>query len=117
MRPDSELYYECHVTIEPVFDDRLAQAAYIANLYQFRVADLLMQKRHEDLPTRSKFDTFMTGRHKNYMTLETRMYGLILNLQDSGFEIWRFKIEDTILDSKLQTALHYYLTPRNPTND
>lgn len=99
--PESKLYYECHITIEPVFDNDLEVAAAIASKHHFRVADLLMQKRHSDLPTRSKYDTFMTGRHKNYQILRDKMLSTIRDLQDAGFKIWRYKIEDTICDSKL----------------
>ena len=99
--PESKLYYECHITIEPVFDERLALADCISDKNYFRVADLLMQKRHEDLPTRSKFDTFMTGRHKNDQILRDRMLSTIKDLQSHGFVVWRYKIEDTICDSKL----------------
>lgn len=38
-------YYESHITIEPVFDDKLELASNIAIKYKFKVASLLMQKR------------------------------------------------------------------------
>jgi hypothetical protein len=103
---NSKLYYECHVTIEPVFDADLIKVGSIGEKYFFRVADLLMQKRHEDMPTRSKFDTFLTGRHMNYDVLQERMVALVKNLQECGYKIWRYKIEDTILDSKLNDGLN-----------
>ena len=99
---DSKLYFECHITIEPVFDLELDAAALLAKQFHFRVADLLMQKRHEDMPSRSKYDTFMTGRHKNYEVLYEKMFNLIKALQERGFKIWRYKIEDTIIDSKIK---------------
>ena len=102
----SKLYYECHVTIEPLFEQvRLDRAKVIAKVYGFSVADLLMQKRKEDTPERNKNDTFMTGRGKRYEELETRMAGLINTLQYEGFKEWRYKIEDTIVDSKFKDEL------------
>lgn len=108
--PDSALYFECHITIAPVFGYRLEKAKELGEAYYFRVADLLMQKQEEDTPTRSKYDTFLTGRHKNYKILEARMYGCIYYLKNLGFQVWRFKIEDTLLDSKLQPELQHIVS-------
>jgi hypothetical protein len=94
------LYYEAHVTIEPVFDEQLTHAAALAQTYTFRVADLLMQKRKEDTAERSKHDTFMTGRHRSYEVLKQRMEELVQHLQRDSFKVWRYKIEATVVDSK-----------------
>ena len=100
MYPPSRLYYECHVTIEPVFDDRLALADQIARRNRFRLADLLMQKRKDDSPERSRHDTFMTGRDKDFYILQAHMTQLIADLRADGFVVWRAKIEDTLYDTK-----------------
>lgn len=96
----SRLYYECHVTIEPVFDAKLALADIIAKKHHFKLADLLMQKRKEDTPERSRHDTFMTGHHKEYEVLFDRMVALIKDLKANGFQVWRAKVEDTLFDTK-----------------
>jgi hypothetical protein len=105
MSVTSALYYEAHVTIEPVFDARLAEAKAIAEPFQFRVADLLMKKREADTEERSKHDTFMTGHGKRYDDIEGRLVGLIQALDQGGFKVWRYKIEDTILDSRIDDRL------------
>ncbi len=103
------LYYEAHITIEPVFDDRLEEFKQFANTQQFRVADLLMQKRSEDTPERSKFDTFCTGRDTNLILLKVRMSILLHWLQNHGFKVWRYKIEDTLIDSRFgEDVLHAF---------
>lgn len=95
------LYYECHVTIEPVLEEKeIEELKFIASLQGFRLANLLMQKRKEDAPERSKYDTFMTGHSKTYRDLEQRMIYLIRDLQIYGYKVWRYKIEDTIMDSR-----------------
>lgn len=99
------LYYECHITVEPVFDDKLELMKELCRSYQFRVADLLMQKRKADSPARSMYDTFCTGRHKDYKTLEARMELLIRDLQLWGFKVWRYKIEDALIDSRYNDTL------------
>ena len=98
----SRLYYECHITIEPVFDVRLRNFQSICGSFGFRAADLLMKKRDEDTAERSQNDTFATGRDNAYEHLLTRMIGLVAALRTNGYQVWRYKIEDTLLDSKAE---------------
>ena len=95
-----ENYYESHLTIEPVFEEDLAVVQALCKYHQFRTADLLMQRRAEDTPERSRFDTFCTGRSYDLMDLKLRTMHLVALLQDEGFKVWRYKIEETILDSR-----------------
>jgi hypothetical protein len=99
---DSKLYYEAHVTLEPVLDNRQITLRLIALKYDFRVADLLMKKRDVDTPTRSKYDSFLTTRDKNLDAIQRRVRGCVEELKAEGFDVWRFKIEDTIMDSQLE---------------
>jgi len=59
------LYYESHVTVEPVFDERLEKFKEICAPHTFKPAKLLMKKRSFDTPVRSEYDTFCTGKNKN----------------------------------------------------
>ena len=59
-----------------------------------------MRKRSEDSEVRSKNDTFMTGHGKIYSDISNRMSDCIQELKNNGFKVWRYKIEDTLLDSK-----------------
>ena len=95
-----ELYLEAHVTIEPVFGEQLAAVGIIAKTCGFRVADLLMQKDRKATPERSDKDTFMTGHSKSRSDIETRTKDLVMRLQQCGIKVWRYKIEDTMLDSR-----------------
>lgn len=99
MKPDWH-YFEAHITAEPVFGERLEQFKTVCGNWLFRVADLLMQKREQDIPERSKYDTFCTGRSSNYSELLFRTVELIKALKESGFKVWRYKIESTVIDSK-----------------
>lgn len=98
------LYHESHVTIEPIFDARLEQLQFLCKLHGFRVADLLMQKRKEDTPERSRFDTFCSSRSVDPAALEARMFAFVNALHSAGFKVWRYKIEDVILDSKVDDS-------------
>mgnify|MGYP000013416462 CR=1 FL=1 len=98
----TELYFEAHITIEPVFDQQLALAETIAKRHGFRIADLLMLKRVADTPERSQYDTFMTGRSTDYADLFCRTEDCVFSLQSCGFQVWRYKIENTLLDVRLK---------------
>lgn len=98
----SKLYYEAHITIEPVFDEHRRIVSDIAQAYGFKLADLLMKKRSEDTEERSSKDTFMTGHSKSRLDIETRTRYTILYLQKLGYKVWRYKIEDTLLDSRTE---------------
>lgn len=131
---ETQLYFESHVTIEPVFDELddmectlcggclierdhamsscpgpktpLEKVKGIARDHGFKVAELLMQRRKADTQERSKDDTFCTARSKSYEDIHNRTVGLIVDLKAAGFKVWRYKIEDTIMDSKHNDALN-----------
>jgi hypothetical protein len=90
------IYYECHVTVSPVFDEKIEQFKSICQRHQFSVAKLLMVKGGA-----SKKDSFCTGRSLYYEDILNRMTGLVRELQLSDFEVWRYKIEVAVLDVKL----------------
>lgn len=106
--------YECHITIEPVFNDRLEHARIIAEFHSFRVADLLFKKREEDSPQRSCYDTFMTGHAELYSDILDRMFQLIGELKANDFKIWRYKIEEIIVDSRYKDI--YNIISSNPSS-
>lgn len=94
------LYLEAHITIEPVFDERRGQAARIASAHNFKLAELLMHKERKVSAERSDKDTFMTGHSRYRSDLFDRTRNLVSRLQEAGFQVWRYKIEDTLLDSR-----------------
>lgn len=102
---EAKHYYEAHVTIEPIFDDLREGAAVTAQQYGFKLAKLLMQKRTEDAPERSKYDTFMTSHDYNLEEITKRTKHLVRALQAAGLVVWRYKIEDIVVDSRLSDEL------------
>ncbi len=104
-RRSARHYYEAHVTIEPVFEDRLQELTHLAEMNGFRVATLLMQQRPEDTPERSKNDAFCTARGVSYSDLLDRTLEFVALLREKGFTTWRYKIESTLLDSRYDDSL------------
>lgn len=96
----AKLYFEAHVTIEPVFDHDREHVQLLASQHGFKLADLLMQKRALDAPERSKHDTFMTSHGIELTEIKNRLILLIRALKANGYKVWRYKIEDTVLDSR-----------------
>lgn len=90
--------YECHITIEPVFDERLTQFQILAEDQGFRVAKLLLQKTRRETAERSNKDSFCTGHSNEYPDIFERMHALRKNLLAQGFKVWRYKIEQILLD-------------------
>ena len=52
-------YWESHITIEPVFNEKLAAINLITEVNNFHVVSLLMKKGVEDIEE-SKYDVFIT---------------------------------------------------------
>lgn len=97
-------YYESHVTIEPVYDKRLELFGEVCQRHGFRVAKLLMKTREVDNFERSPYDSFCTSRSGQFDEMKQRMIALINDLDENGFKVWRYKIEDTLLDSRFDSS-------------
>lgn len=94
--PKTQLYFEAHVTLDPVFGERLQMLKLLARIEGFRVAELLMRKggTHED-------DSFCTARDNQWSHILERTKSFVTMLRQNGYGVRRYKIEDTILDSKM----------------
>lgn len=90
----SAIYYECRVTVEPVFNERLELFASLCAPLGFKVAKLLMDKGP------STKDSFCTAHGADCAELELRMRGLVDRLRDAGFSVYRNKIEAVVLDER-----------------
>lgn len=92
----ASLYYEAHITLDPVFGELLKTLELMCDNWKFRVAKLYMEKGPHIK------DSFCTGRSKSYTDLITRTQELIIDLKAAGFKVRRYKIEDTLLDSNIK---------------
>lgn len=95
------LYYEAHITIDPVLEDRdLERLKALAGQYHFRVAELLMRKggHHTE-------DSFLTARSQDIDQILHWTECTVHSLQAHGFTVRRYKIEDTVMDSKINDLI------------
>lgn len=95
------LYFEIHVTIAPDFD-RIDEAKNLAKPCGFHMGDLLLMKKDDE---RSHKDMFFTARTTTFKGAKelTRTFSALLSA--AGFSVIRYKIEDTVLDSRILDKL------------
>lgn len=96
----ARLYYEAHITIDPVFDQARVEAGVIADRHGFQLAELIMRKSRRERERQHQDDTFMTARAKRWFDIRTRTRAAVNELLRCGYGVRRWKIEDTLLDSK-----------------
>lgn len=92
------LYYECHITTDPEFT-KLSKILEIARIYHFKMADLLMVKNDGSEEQHVK-DMFFTTRTNTYKQAEDRVKEFCRIMRVMKVGVRRYKIEDTLLDSK-----------------
>lgn len=94
-KPTTDLYFEAHVTIDPVSTSEEVLLFDTAKNRGFTVAELYMKK---NTGLRSRLDDFMTSRSNDYDDIVYRTTLLVAELQAAGFSVRRWKIENTLVD-------------------
>lgn len=92
----TELYFETHITIDPVEEIQESELKKLVTAFGFRVAELYMKKGG-----RSRLDSFMTTRGTDYDDVYMRTLRCVNALINSGYKVRRYKIENTLLDVRL----------------
>jgi hypothetical protein len=98
------LYYESHITLEPVFadDPRRPWLEEVAQNQGFKIAKLLMRKRSTDVEQESRDDTFLTGHDQKRVRAYARTSECVLALKRAGFKVLRYKVEGCVVDSRTE---------------
>ena len=98
------LYYEVHVTIDPIAEQRVKVLRSVADAFGYRLAKLIMRKEGgRDVPHTD--DMFLTTRGIEYEEVEENLTNFVRALQTANFKVRRYKIEDTLVDSAQQDTL------------
>jgi hypothetical protein len=98
----TELYFEVHITLDPVFDQQRNLAAAIGLRWGFRLAELIMRKETGAPEQPHQDDTFMTARGTDWNETRRRTIATVLDLQRAGFKVRRYKVENTLVDSNYE---------------
>jgi hypothetical protein len=88
------LYFEAHVTIEPVEGDRWVRFVEIAKKVRFDVATFTKDSTGAD-------SMIGTGKGHDRDALRDRMLDMVTALFNEDFVVTRYKLESTILDSRI----------------
>lgn len=99
------LYYECHITTQPVFNEKLVILKSIASKHGFRVANLLVKKSSKEKEITHNLDSFCTTRTSTHDVILYRMKSMIQDIEQHDITVYRYKIEICILDSKITDEL------------
>lgn len=95
--PTTEYYFEAHITIDPVMENnKILDLKELVKPLGFRLAKLFMQK---GVP--SNLDSFLTAKAKDYPTIVQNTIGAVSILEQEGYIVRRYKIENILLDIKL----------------
>lgn len=96
----AKLYYEAHITIDPVPEEGRGAVQELGTPWGFKLAKLLMQKGEP-----SKIDTFMTAHGRDLDDMRRRVTGMVIDLRRRGYGVRRYKVEDTVFDSRTHDEL------------
>lgn len=91
----ARLYYEAHITIDPVPEADRAALQALLTPHGFKLAKLLMQKGEP-----SNIDTFCTAHGTDLGDIKRRTLRAIEVLEENDHTPRRWKIEDTLFDSR-----------------
>lgn len=95
MNDHSRLYFEGHITLEPVSGKELILLGVISTKYGMRISTFLLVKPDSSTP-----DAFISLRNESYTSMVSILHEACKELESYGFKIKRVKIEDTLLDTK-----------------
>lgn len=98
----TDMYFESHITIDPVFEDELELFKKVAARHSFRVAKLLMRKREGSEDEPHVDDSFCTSRSESWDIIYRNTIDMVMDLRSNGFVVKRYKIEDTVIDSNIK---------------
>lgn len=96
------IYYESHITIDPINDPQLLEKIIAeGKRHFFKIAKLYLKKKPDEQQEVSRYDDFFTTRGIYWGDIYHRTADFVLELQNMGVKVRRYKIEDTLLDIKL----------------
>lgn len=87
--------YEIHVTIDPVYGEKLEHFKYLAEIFRFKVANLIKQNGQPN-----DRDQFATSHTDTLAKATERTRHFVDSLRNADFNVRRYKVEQIILDSK-----------------
>src|SRR6478736_199900 len=96
---ETRLYYEAHINFPHPTEEQAEKVREICSRQMFwKMATFEMHK--DQVPT-----GFCTGRNRVKEEIQAEVLQVITEMEAAGIEVLRWKIEDTVLDSKYGDSL------------
>ena len=95
-RQTTKLYFEAHITTDPIQEDKIEETRAWLKDMGFKIAPLIMLKTGE----KHSADSFISCRDTDFENISLRVLAVVLFLQKAGIHVRRYKIENTLVDSR-----------------
>jgi len=92
---NTDLYFEAHITIEPIPQEKVSALKALCKRYEFRLADFILL--HGDKEPKA----FCTTRDRLWSTINKKVHEFKTTLGQEGYKVLRYKIENTLVDVRL----------------
>jgi len=96
-------YFEAHITVEPEIHTRTLQFRKICEFSGWHVSSFLMF--NEKVANDKKPKMFCSWRGTEYAVAVQAVIDMVGLLRNRNFNVLRYKIEDTLIDSKIEDHL------------
>jgi hypothetical protein len=114
-RYETDLYFEAHITLAPAIDaDHYNKLQQLARENCWRVSKLFLKNGDGSVGDPWHDDMFLSARSKVYRDIENSIKHMLPKLEKHGFEIRRYKIENTLTDVKYTKCLTCLGTGNDP---
>lgn len=97
----ARLYYEAHITTAPLTQTQRENLEPAIMVLGFKLADFLMQRGADGLDHKAQDpNSFVSCRDTDKKRIYARTFSMVRTFHAEGVEVRRYKIEDTLADSK-----------------
>lgn len=99
-----ELYFETHVTVDPLTEEQQHLADAVLTSFGFKRAELVMLKDNTVSPHYG--DAFYSSRHYGMRSARQSVAAAVGWFTGMGIRVRRYKIEFTIMDSRIEDQMN-----------
>lgn len=101
-RHTTALYFETHITLDPVDGEALKKVQELCTKYNMRISTLILRREDGSPGEQHKDDIFISGRYLYYNEAVDKVQAMVVAVQHLNIKVRRYKIENTLKDIKFQ---------------
>ena len=98
-----KFYLEAHITISPLTEEQKENISSVMSMLGFKLAQFLMKPQDKTgafIPAEDPNAFLSCREYESFGTLKIRMHTMIKVLKAENIEIRRYKVEDTVADTR-----------------